>query len=90
MWKVLLQKGPAKGLQVFEIRAGYMEVIDVAEILKEKGIYEKTIFYGIEDIFTENLIWKVFSFIKRNSPSVVQFYRLPMDELHGVMTRFEM
>jgi len=41
VWKVLLQKGPVKGLQVFEIRAGYMEVIDVAEILKEKGIYGK-------------------------------------------------
>jgi len=83
-------EGPAKGLEVFEIRAGYMEVIDVEEILKEKGIYEKTIFYGIEDIFTDNLIWKVFSFIKRNSPSFVQFYRLPPEELHGVMTRFEM
>ena len=81
---------PAKGLKVFEIRAGYMEVIDVEKILKEKGIYEKTIFYGIEDIFTDNLIWKVFSLIKKNSPSFVQFYRLPPDELHGVMTRFEM
>ena len=81
---------PAKGLKVFEIKAGYMEVVDVERILKEKGIYEKTIFYGIEDIFTDNLIWKVFSFIKKNSPSFVQFYRLPPEELHGVMTRFEM
>ncbi|RPJ76138.1 MAG: potassium transporter Kup, partial [Alphaproteobacteria bacterium] len=83
-------KEPAKGLKVFEIRAGYMEVIDVVEILKEKGISEKTIFYGIEDIFTDNLIWKIFSLIKKNSPSFVQFYRLPPEELHGVMTRFEM
>jgi KUP system potassium uptake protein len=81
---------PSKGLKIFEIRAGYMEVINVVEILREKGINEKTIFYGIEDIFTDNLIWKVFSFIKRNSPSFVQFYRLPPEELHGVMTRFEM
>jgi KUP system potassium uptake protein len=81
---------PAKGLKVFEIRAGYMEVVDVEKMLKENGIYEKTIFYGIEDIFTDNLIWKVFSLIKKNSPSFVQFYRLPPDELHGVMTRFEM
>ena len=81
---------PTKGLRIFEIRAGYMEVIDVEQILKEKNIYEKTIFYGIEDIFTDNLIWKVFSLIKKNSPSFVQFYRLPPDELHGVMTRFEM
>ncbi|MDD3247093.1 MAG: KUP/HAK/KT family potassium transporter [Methanosarcina sp.] len=80
----------AKGLRVFEISMGYMEIIDVVQILKDKGIHEKTIFYGIEDIFTNNLIWRVFSVIKKLSPSFVQFYRLPTDELHGVMTRFEM
>ena len=81
---------PAKGLRLFEIRAGYMEVIDVESILKKKGIYGKTIFYGIEDIFTSNIIWRIFSIIKKISPSFVQFYRLPTDELHGVMTRSEM
>ncbi|RPJ50265.1 MAG: potassium transporter Kup [Methanobacteriota archaeon] len=81
---------PAKGLKVFEIKAGYMEIVDVEQILKDQGIYEKTIFYGVEDIFTNNLIWKIFSIIKKLSPSFVQFYRLPTDELHGVMTRFEM
>ena len=67
----------AKGLKVFEIKVGYMEVIDVARILKEKGIYEKTIFYGLEDIFSNNMMWKIFSVIKKLSPSFVQFYRLP-------------
>lgn len=81
---------PAKGLKIFEIKMGYMEIVDVAQILKDKGIYEKTIFYGIEDIFTSNIVWKVFSVIKKLSPSFVQFYRLPPEELHGVMTRFEM
>ncbi len=80
----------AKGLKVFEIRMGYMEIVDVEQLLKEKGIHEKTIFYGIEDIFTSNLMWRVFSVIKKLSPSFVQFYRLPPEELHGVMTRFEM
>jgi len=80
----------AKGLKVFEIEVGYMEIIDVAEILKDKGIYEKTIFYGIEDIFATSIIWRIFSVIKKISPSFVQFYRLPPEELHGVMTRFEM
>ena len=81
---------PAKGLKVFEIRAGYMEVVDVEKILKENGIYEKTIFYGIEDIFASNIVWRIFSVIKKLSPSFVQFYKLPPEELHGVMTRFEM
>jgi KUP system potassium uptake protein len=83
-------KEPAKGLKVFEIKMGYMEIVDVEQILKDQGIYEKTIFYGVEDILTDNLIWKVFSLIKKVSPSFVQFYRLPADELHGVMTRYEM
>jgi len=81
---------PAKGLKVFEIRAGYMEIVDVEQILKDQGIYEKAIFYGVEDIFTSNIVWRIFSVIKKLSPSFVQFYRLPTDELHGVMTRFEM
>lgn len=80
----------AKGLRIFEIKMGYMEIVDVEQLLKDNGVQEKTIFYGIEDIFTNNLVWKVFSVIKKLSPSFVQFYRLPTDELHGVMTRFEM
>jgi len=77
-------------LRVFEIKMGYMEVIDVVKILKDKGIDEKTIFYGIEDIITDNIIWKIFSTIKKLSPSFVQFYDLPSDKLHGVITRIEM
>ena len=80
----------ADGLRVFEIQMGYMEVIDVVKILKNKGIDEKTIFYGIEDIITDNLIWKIFSTVKKLSPSFVQFYDLPSDKIHGVVTRVEM
>ncbi|MEQ8226033.1 MAG: KUP/HAK/KT family potassium transporter, partial [Candidatus Eremiobacterota bacterium] len=77
------------GLRVFEIRMGYMEVIEVEEILKKAGIEEKSIFYGIEDINTENIIWKIFAAIKNLTPSFVQFYKLPPNKLHGVITRLE-
>jgi KUP system potassium uptake protein len=80
----------SSGLKVFEIQAGYMDVPDIEEILREAGIDEKTIFYGLEDIVTENVIWKVFSVIKRLTPAFVQFYKLPSHKLHGVMTRVEM
>jgi KUP system potassium uptake protein len=80
----------APGLRVFEIDMGYMEVIDVAQILKDAGIKEKTIFYGVEDIVTSNPVWKVFSMIKKITPSFVQYYKLPPEKLHGVITRFEM
>ena len=80
----------AEGLRIFEIRMGYMEVIDVERILKESGIDEKTIFYGLEDIVTDNIIWKVYSTIKRLTPAFVQFYKLPPHKLHGVLSRIEM
>ena len=51
----------APGLRVFEIQCGYMERIDVEEVLKEAGIQEKTIFYGVEEIYTTNPVWHVFS-----------------------------
>ena len=78
------------GLRLFEIQYGYMEVVDVEDILREAGIEEKTIFYGLEDITTRSAVWKVFSVIKRLTPSFVQFYKLPPRKLHGVITRVEM
>ncbi len=80
----------AQGLRVFEIYVGYMEVIDVEKILKDAGIDEKTIFYGLEDIVSENVVWKIYSIIKKLTPPFVQFYELPPHKLHGVITRFEM
>jgi len=78
------------GLEFFEIRAGYMEVLDIEKHLKEFGIREKVIFYGIEDIETKNPIWRVFSLIKKVTPNFVQFNKLPSAKLQGVVTRVEM
>jgi len=80
----------APGLRSFEIQIGYMEVVDVEDILHEANIREKTIFYGVEDIIAGNIIWKVFAFIKKLTPNIVQFYKLPANKLHGVVTRIEM
>lgn len=80
----------APGLKVFEIQLGYMEIIDVEKILHETEIDERTIFYGIEEIVTRNLFWKIFSAIKRLTPTFVKFYKLPSHKLHGVITRVEM
>jgi len=80
----------AKGLSIFEIYLGYMEIVDISTILKDADIDEKTIFYGMEDIVTNHVIWKIFGAIKHLTPSVVQFYRLPSDKIHGVVTRVEM
>jgi KUP system potassium uptake protein len=78
------------GLSIFEIYLGYMEIVDISKILKEADIDEKTIFYGMEDIVTNHILWRIFGAIKHLTPSVVQFYRLPADKIHGVVTRVEM
>lgn len=80
----------APGLDGFEVRAGYMEVLDLEKQLKKYGIREKVIFYGIEDISSRNPFWKIFSTIKRQTPNFVQFYNLPASKLQGVVTKVEM
>lgn len=80
----------AEGLRAFEIQLGYMEVVDIEEILNVAGIDEKAVFYGLEDITTRNVAWKIFSIFKRLTPAYVQFYKLPSDKLHGVITRVGM
>jgi KUP system potassium uptake protein len=78
------------GLDAFEIKAGYMELFDIEQLLKENGIVEKVIFYGIEDIATGNPAWKIFSVLKKLTPNFVQFNKLPAAKLQGVVTRVEM
>jgi len=85
-----LKEELAPGLRTFEVQMGYMEVPDVEEILREAGISEKTIFYGVEEIIPSNIFWQIFSVMKRLTPNIVQFYKLPANKLHGVVTRVEM
>ncbi|OPY63144.1 MAG: potassium transport protein Kup [Syntrophorhabdus sp. PtaU1.Bin002] len=80
----------APGLRTFEIQMGYMEVVDMEELLRKAGIIEKGIFYGLEEIATTNVIWKIFSIMKRLAPPFVQFHDLPPNKLHGVVTRIEL
>jgi KUP system potassium uptake protein len=82
--------GIAPGLHFFTVTHGYMEIVNVVGLLKERGIDEKTIFYGIENIVSDKLIWKLYGIIKKNSPPFVQFYTLPPEKIHGVVTRVMM
>ncbi|NLX49554.1 MAG: KUP/HAK/KT family potassium transporter [Methanospirillum sp.] len=84
------RKSPAPGIRLLEIRSGYLELLDVVTLFREAGLDEKTIFYGLDEIVSTNLVWKVFSLIKRLSPSFVQFYKLPANRIHGVVTRVEL
>ncbi|KKQ49847.1 MAG: putative potassium transport system protein kup [candidate division TM6 bacterium GW2011_GWF2_38_10] len=80
----------APGIRIFEIHRGYMEVLDIDRILKNASISAQVIFYGIEEITTKNIVWKFYSAIKRLVPTFVQFYKLPPDKVHGVITMVTM
>lgn len=83
------KESPAPGIRVFEIQSGYMEFLNMEKLLKQASINPKVIFYGIEEISTNNLLMKVFAAIKNLAPSFVQFYKLPTNKVHGVITRLE-
>jgi KUP system potassium uptake protein len=78
------------GLRILEIRMGYMEMINIEEILRDHGIDEKVIFYGIEDVVTENPVWKAFAAMKALSPAIVQFYDFPAQKILGVITQVKL
>jgi len=85
-----LKQDLGPGLEAFEVRAGYREILDIESLIKQYGIQEKVIFYGVEDIVTRNPIWHFFNLIKQVTPNFVQFSKLPPSRLQGIVTRVEM
>ncbi|MFA5213376.1 MAG: KUP/HAK/KT family potassium transporter [Methanoregula sp.] len=80
----------APGLHAFLITAGYMEIVNIIGLLRAEGIEEKTIFYGMENIVSEKFFWKLYGLLKKVTPAFVQFYELPPEKIHGVITRVVM
>lgn len=76
-----------EGLRLIKINLGYMEHLELENVLKDLDIRETVIFYGVEDIETDNPIWKVFALIKKVAPTFVSFYNLPTHKVHGVITQ---
>ena len=77
-------------MSILEINLGYMELVNIEAIFTEVGIDEKAIFYGMEEIIPSQFVWRIFSVIKKLAPSIVQFYKLPPEKIHGVVTRVEL
>ncbi|OSS42244.1 Kup system potassium uptake protein [Desulfurella amilsii] len=80
----------AKGLKILEIKAGYMEIVNIGKIFEDAKIKPTVMFYGVEDIITENIIWKIFALIKKVSPNFIKFHRLPSNKVHGVIVQVKM
>ncbi|MBR1753363.1 KUP/HAK/KT family potassium transporter [bacterium] len=80
----------ALGLRILKIEVGYMDVLKLEKVLKALDIDAKGIFYGVEEIETNNFFWHIFALIKKITPSFVSFYKLPYHKLHGVITQVKM
>lgn len=80
----------ADGLKILKIDVGYMDVLRLEKVLKALDIDAKGIFYGVEEIETNNFFWHIFALIKKVTPSFVSFYKLPYHKLHGVITQVKM
>lgn len=83
-------KQVAKGLSVLSIDVGYMEKLRLEKVLKALDIEERAIFYGVEDIETNNFFWHIFAVIKKVTPAFVSFYKLPVNKIHGVITQVKL
>ena len=79
-----------KGLYGLSVSVGYLQIPDLLKLFKLQGISEKVIFYGVDDIKTRKLFYKIYAFIKKITPSFASFYNLPYNKLHGVVTRHEL
>lgn len=86
----LFDKELAPGLRIFEIKAGYLEMVNIPKILNSADIHPKVIFYGIEDFRSDNIFWKIYIVIKKLTTSFVQFYKFPINKLHGVAVQVDL
>ena len=87
--EVRLKDKLTPNLGVIEIRYGYSEVFDVERLLQQIEIKERVIFYGVEHIKTEKLVWSLFATMKKALPAFVEFYKFPPEKVHGVSVRVE-
>jgi len=79
-----------KGLYGLSVSVGYLQIPDILNLFRLQGISEKVIFYGVDDIKTNKIFYKIYAFIKKVTPSFASFYNLPYNKLHGVVTRHEL
>lgn len=75
------------GIRLLTIKVGYMRILKLEKVLKSLGIKEKVIFYGVEEIETKNIFWRIFALIRKITPTFVNFYSMPAHKIHGVINK---
>lgn len=76
-------------LRILKIEMGYMEILDITDIFSKLNVIPRTIFYGLEEVITRNPLLKIYSLIKKITPSFESFYNFPTSNIHGIVTKVE-
>ncbi len=82
-----IQEKVSPGIRLLWIKYGFMEVVDMMEILKEAKVDQKVIFFGEELISSRNPLWRIFSLLRRQEIEEVEFFGLPTHEIHGIIVK---
>jgi len=77
------------GIKYAVIEYGYQEIVNVEKELRNLDINERVVFYGVDNVYSDNIIWKIFGLIKRIFSNFAEFYKLPAQKVHGVVVRVE-
>lgn len=77
-------------LGIIEVKAGYLEIIDINDILNRLNIDPTIVFYGQENISTNSIIMKVYSFLRKVSPGIIDFYNFPLTKTIGITTNIHL
>lgn len=85
-----LENDKTRSLGLIEIKAGYLEILDINEIFNKLNIEPTIIFYGQENITTKSLTTNIYSFLKKLSPSIVDFYNFPLLKTIGITTNIHL
>ncbi|MEN3015417.1 MAG: KUP/HAK/KT family potassium transporter [bacterium] len=81
-----IEEDTTSSLGLVEIKVGYLEIVDIKQILSKLGIDPVIVFYGQENITSRSLIWSFYSFLRKISPSIVDFYNFPLPKTIGITT----
>jgi KUP system potassium uptake protein len=77
------------GIKYAVIEYGYQEIVNVEKKLRNLDINERVVFYGVDNVYSDNIIWKIFGLIKRTFSNFAEFYKVPAQKVHGVVVRVE-
>jgi KUP system potassium uptake protein len=82
----LLEINKETQIYLLEVEVGYLEVLNIQDILSKYNLKPVVIFYGQENIVTSSLSMKIYSFLRKVAPTIVDFYNFPISKTIGINT----